>query len=53
MVDWLSVNYPGARILALNPPNQQVNGTDYNVLQNEPDTWIPLVTSTMRPLHAG
>jgi hypothetical protein len=53
MVDWLRANYPSARILALNPPNQQIQGVDFNVLLNGPDTWIPLVASTMRSSHAN
>jgi hypothetical protein len=47
MVDWLKENYPGARILALNPPHEEVPNADYNVLQNGPETWMPFVTSTM------
>jgi hypothetical protein len=51
MVDWLRVNYPGARILALNPPNEHVPDADYNVEENRKETWVPLVWSTMSALQ--
>lgn len=47
MVDWLKANYPRAKILVLNPPDQQVQDADYNVLQNGPEAWLPLVRTTM------
>ena len=45
MVDWLRSRYPNTKILVLNPPNQQTAGADYNVLQNGPELWLPIVTS--------
>ena len=48
IVDWLKENYPWAKILALNPPNQQVPNADYNVLENGPEAWIPFVATTIR-----
>ncbi len=43
MVSWLKANYPGVKIIALNPSHQQVLGADYNVRQNRPETWLPIV----------
>jgi hypothetical protein len=43
MLDWLKARYPTAKIIALNPPNQQLPGADYNVLQNGPEAWMSLV----------
>src|SRR5579864_6038072 len=43
MVDWLKSKYPNVRILALNPPNEELLGADYNVIQNGPDKWLPFV----------
>jgi hypothetical protein len=45
IVDWLKAHYPNVRILALNPPNQMVPNADYNVLQNGPELWLPLLAS--------
>jgi len=47
MVAWLRANYPGVKILALNPPNQQILGADYNVRQNGPETWLPIVSEQL------
>ena len=44
MVAWLKANYPRVKILALNPPRQQITDADYNALQNGPETWLPIVT---------
>lgn len=43
MVGWLKAKYAQVRILALNPPNQTLPGADYNVIQNGPEKWLPLV----------
>lgn len=51
MVDWLKANYPGAKILALNPPYQQIESADYNVMQNGPELWLPLVATNISPLQ--
>jgi hypothetical protein len=53
MVDWLKANYREAKILALNPPDQQLPNADYNALQNGPETWIPFVAATMSSLGAS
>ena len=43
MVDWLKEKYPTVKILALNPPHQQVANADYNVIESGPENWLPLV----------
>jgi hypothetical protein len=43
IVDWLKEKYPTVKILALNPPHQQVTNADYNVTENGPENWLPLV----------
>jgi len=44
IVDWLKAEYPRVKVLALNPPNQQVlAAADYNVPQNGPENWLPIV----------
>jgi len=45
IVAWLKANYPRVKILALNPPRQQMTDADYNAIQNGPETWLPIVTS--------
>ncbi|MGC2421128.1 MAG: hypothetical protein WA405_05710 [Candidatus Acidiferrales bacterium] len=45
MVDWLKAKYPNVKVLALNPPNQQLPGADYNVIQNGPEKWLPFVST--------
>jgi hypothetical protein len=52
MVDWLMTNYPSARILALNPPNEHVPDADYNAEENRREAWVPLVESAMSNLQA-
>ena len=47
IVAWLKANYPDVKILALNPPNQQILGADYNVRQNGPQTWLPIVSQQL------
>jgi hypothetical protein len=49
MVDWLKAEYPTVKILALNPPNQQVLGADYNMPQNGPEKWLPIVFQLAGP----
>jgi hypothetical protein len=44
IVDWLKTKYPRVKILALNSPCQQVLRADYNVRQNGPENWLPIVT---------
>jgi hypothetical protein len=43
IVDWFKQKYPQARVLALNPRNQELIGADYNVVQNGPEKWLPFV----------
>ena len=43
MVVWLRAKYPDVKILALNTPHQQLPGADYNVIQNGPESWLPIV----------
>ena len=45
MIDWLKAKYPNVKVLALNPPDQQLPGADYNVLQNGPERWLPFVSA--------
>jgi short-subunit dehydrogenase involved in D-alanine esterification of teichoic acids len=45
MVDWLKAKYPNVKVLALNPPNQQLPDADYNVVQNGPEKWLPFVST--------
>jgi hypothetical protein len=49
MVQWLKSRNPMARILALNPPNQQLADAHYNALQNKPERWVSLVTAIADP----
>jgi hypothetical protein len=44
MVDWLKTQYPSVKILALNPPDQQVPTADFNV-PHEPESWLPIVST--------
>lgn len=53
IVDWLKVNYPSVRILVLNPPNETIPDADYNVEENSPEKWIPLVASMMSSLQVS
>jgi hypothetical protein len=47
IVDWLKGQYPRVKILVLNPPDQQVLSADYNVRQNGPESWLPIVTQLL------
>lgn len=53
IVDWLKAKYPRAKILALNPPNQQLSGANHNVLQDVPETWLPIVHRELASLADG
>jgi len=46
MVEWLRAKYPEVKILALNPPLEQISGADYNVLQNGVEDWLPIVAAS-------
>jgi hypothetical protein len=46
MVDWLKVNCPKVKILALNPSaNPKLSGADYNVILNDYDEWLSLLAA--------
>jgi hypothetical protein len=45
IVEWLKAEYPLVDIIAVNPPNQKILAADYNVLQNCPELWLPLLTT--------
>lgn len=47
LVDWLKEKYPSVKILALNSPDQEVRRADYNVTQNGPELWMPIVTQQL------
>jgi hypothetical protein len=47
IIAWLKANFPGVKILALNPPNQEMLGADYNVRQNEPEAWLSIVSQQL------
>jgi hypothetical protein len=47
IVDWLKDEYPKVKILALNPLNQQILRADYNVRQNGPENWLPIVAQLL------
>lgn len=44
MVFWLKAKYPRAKILALNPSNQEIVQADYNVRENGPENWLPIIS---------
>ena len=45
MVDWLNIQYPRVRVLALNPSFEQVPAADYNAPYHAPETWLPIVST--------
>ena len=47
IVRWLKSEYPSVKILALNPPDQQVLRADYNVRLNGPENWLPIVAQLL------
>ena len=55
MVLWLKARFPGVRILALNPPRvTELEGADYNVKLNGPETWLPIIATALRgPQESG
>lgn len=53
MVDWLKTNFPTARILALNPQDQQIQNAHYNVVQIGPETWLPFVAAIVSSSQSG
>jgi hypothetical protein len=44
MVVWLKKNHPNVKILALNPPYQQIHDADFNVLEDKPNEWLTVVS---------
>ena len=45
MAQWLKARYPGTTILAINPPDHpQLQGADFNVELNGPETWLAMVS---------
>jgi len=48
MVCWLKENYPGVKILALNPSQEIIPGADYNVKYSEPENWLRIATQVMQ-----
>jgi hypothetical protein len=46
MVAWLKTNYPKVKIVALNPSKDQLVGADYNVVLNDHEEWLSLLTAT-------
>lgn len=46
MVAWLKANFPGTKILALNPPdNAKLAEADYNLILNGSEDWLSIVAS--------
>lgn len=46
MVRWLKTNFPGTKVLALNPPYQtKLTEADYNFHLNGPEEWLAAVAS--------
>jgi len=45
MVAWLKANYPKVKIVALNPSRDQLIGADHNVVMNDRDEWLALLTA--------
>lgn len=36
----------GSQIIALNPPNEEIQSADFNVVQNGAELWLPLLVSS-------
>jgi hypothetical protein len=48
MVACLKAKFPSVPILALNPPTTPLlRGADYNVNQNDPELWLPVITKAL------
>jgi hypothetical protein len=48
MVAWLKANYPGVRMLALNPPLiRELIGADYKVKLNGPETLLAVIATAL------
>ena len=47
MVDWLKVNFPNAKIVALIPSTSpRLRSADYNIVSGDWDEWLKLVAVT-------
>jgi len=54
MVAWLKMKFPSVQILALNPPTiLELDGADYNVKLDGPETWLPVVSGALREQRGG
>ena len=53
IVAWLKSQYPNVKILSLNPPDHQLLAADYNVRQNGPETWLPIVSQQLSSSAIG
>lgn len=53
IVLWLKAKYPRVKILALNPANQQVPRADYNVRQEDPESWLPIISREVADSNRG
>jgi len=47
MAVWLKAKYPRVKILALNPPNQEVLRADYNVPQDAPENLLSIISQEL------
>jgi hypothetical protein len=47
IVGWLKATYPSVKILAVNPPGQSVFEADYNVREDGPENWLPIVSQEL------
>lgn len=47
MVSWLKERHPRVKILALNPPQQKINGADFNVQHDGSEKWLPIVAQEL------
>lgn len=45
MASWLSAQYPTVKILAVNPPGEEVLGADYNLPDHPVEKWLPIVST--------
>lgn len=49
MIVWLKANFPGIRIVVVNPPEQSIAVPGHRVEATGPGAWLPSVTSAMPP----
>ena len=43
IVHWLRIQYPAVKILAINPPGEQILSANYNVREDDPESWLRVV----------